>query len=175
MSLYMQLPTAGVAATFPSEDLARARLCKVRWPDGIVCAVCESKRIGQKTTRDVFKCGDCGHHVSATAGTALNSTNIPVLLWLLAAEEYISRQASGRTNMLTNANFRVFLGTKSNDTVVRVKKKLKADLEPAGTGMLLACVCLMDGGEFLHGLPNRDDYDALFASVGQRSLASLRR
>lgn len=94
---------------------------------------------------------------------------------MLAAEEYITRQASGRTNMLTNASFRVFLGTKSNDTVVRVKKKLKADLEPGGTGMLVACVSPTDGGDFPLGVPNRDDYDALFASIAQRNLSSLRR
>ncbi|MEQ5872675.1 transposase [Sagittula sp. NFXS13] len=175
MSLYMRLPVAGIAATFPSEDAARARFRDVRWPQGIVCPDCKSNRVGQKTARDIYKCGSCGHQTSVTAGTALSSTNIPILLWLLAAEEYITRQATGRKNMLTNASFMAFLGTRSNDTVVRVKRKLREDLEPGGTGVLLACIRSPDGDDRLAQTPGRDDFDALAADIFQRNQVRVRR
>ena len=175
MSLYMRLPDAGIAATFPSEDLARERLSDVRWPNGIRCPNCESDQVGQKTARELFKCGRCGHQTSVTAGTALSSTNIPILLWLLAAEEYITRHATGRKGMLTNARFMAFLGTRSNDTVVRVKRKLAADLEPGGVGMLLSCICLPDTEGLLAETPARDEFEALVAEVLRRNLARPRR
>ncbi|NVO23321.1 transposase [Donghicola mangrovi] len=175
MSLYVRLPDAGIAVTFPSEDAARERLLNVRWPNGIVCPVCEGDRVGQKTARDIYKCNSCGYQTSVTSGTALNSTNIPILLWLLAAEEYVIRQATGRKNMLTNARFMKFLGTRSNDTAVRVKRKLKADLEPGGVGMLLACICPPDDEAQLVEAPLRSDFDALTADVLQRNLTRSRR
>ena len=171
MSLYRRLPDAGVAATFPSEDLARRRLFDVRWPNGITCPACRSDQVGQKTARDLFKCGRCGHQTSVTAGTALSSTNIPILLWLLAGEEYITRHATGRKGMLTNARFMAFLGTRSNDTVVRVRRKLAADLEPGGVGMLLACICLPDAEGLLAEIPSRDEFEAAIAEVSRRNLA----
>ena len=175
MSLYMRLPDAGIAATFPSEDAAREQLLNVRWPNGIVCSDCESDKVGQKTARAIYKCGSCGYQMSVTAGTALSSTNIPILLWLLAAEEYITRQATGRKNMLTNASFMKFLGTRSNDTAVRVKRKLKADLEPGGVGMLLACICSPDDEEQFAETPTRSEFDACSAHVLQRNLSRSRR
>lgn len=175
MSLYVRLPAAGIAVTFPSEDAARERLLDVRWPNGIVCPDCESDRVGKKTARDIYKCHSCGYQTSVTAGTALNSTNIPILLWLLAAEEYIIRQATGRKNMLTNARFMKFLGTRSNDTAVRVKRKLKADLEPGGVGMLLACICPPGEDAQLTEAPARSDFDAFAADVLQRDLTRSRR
>lgn len=175
MWTYLRLPKAGIAVSLASEDAARERLCMVRWPDGIVCPGCGDQRIGQKTARDLFKCGSCGHHVSATAGTALHSTNLPVLLWLLAAEEYVIRQATGKITMLTNARFGVFLGTRSNDTVVRVKKKLKADLEPGGEGLLLACASIADRTDMPRRNPIRDDYDDLVSAIGERNISAFRR
>lgn len=175
MSLYMRLPAKGIAVAIPSEDAARERLCKMRWPAGIVCPSCAGERTGQKTARDIFKCGQCGHHVSVTAGTALHSTNLPVLIWLLAAEEYITRQATGKASMLTNAQLGKFLGKSSNDTVVRIKKKLIADLKPGGDGLLRDCVSLVDQQDFIEGNPSRDAYDALVATVMQQNFTAARR
>lgn len=175
MTRYLRLPTEGIAKALPSEEAARDRLCVVRWPEGIVCPNCGDQRTGHKTARDLFKCGNCGHHVSVTAGTALHSTNLPVLLWLLAAEEFVVRQATGKTAMLTNARFGLFLGTRSSDTVARVKKKLKADLLPGGEGLLLACISMADGDEISAGSASRTAFDDLVATVMERNSGALRR
>lgn len=161
--------------SLPTEEAARNRLIEVRWPQGVICSKCGSQKVGQKTKRETFSCRNCRYQISATSGSFMHSTNLPVLLWFLAGEEYIKRQATGRANMLTNAKFGAFLRRKSNDTVVRVKKALKTDLELGPSGLLIACICVAPEMTVREKRPTRDDYEALIAAVNERNFASFRR
>jgi hypothetical protein len=71
------------------EDLARAYLEKIQWPDGPVCPHCgvvgEAFRLQGKTTRKgLWKCSGCRKPFTVTVGTIFEDSKIPLHKWLLA-------------------------------------------------------------------------------------------
>ena len=70
-----------VAQIFATEDEAHEALIKTRWPDGIQCLSCESKRISRITSkgktgkvRRVLECLECGYQFTATSGTLFHDS-----------------------------------------------------------------------------------------------------
>lgn len=67
---------------FPDEDAARTWFDKARWPNGPECPSCGT--IGRSTylkTRSVWRCTECDHQFSVTAGTPMHRTHLPLLTW----------------------------------------------------------------------------------------------
>ncbi len=67
---------------FPDEDAARTWFDKARWPNGPECPSCGT--IGRSTylkTRPVWRCAECDHQFSVTAGTPMHRTHLPLLTW----------------------------------------------------------------------------------------------
>lgn len=52
----------------------------IRWPDGLVCPKCGSKKMW-RTERGLLHCGACQHQTSVTVGTVFEGTRKPLLLW----------------------------------------------------------------------------------------------
>jgi transposase-like protein len=71
---------------FSDEAQCLAFLENARWPSGPVCPACGSvNRASRITTRPGrFACLDCGKRFSATAGTPMHNTHLPICTWIIA-------------------------------------------------------------------------------------------
>lgn len=69
---------------FHSEDKCRAYLEGLRWPDGVECPRCGSRRISRIKERGQFDCDSCRYQFSVTAGTIFHDSHLPLNKWLLA-------------------------------------------------------------------------------------------
>jgi transposase-like protein len=70
---------------FHSEEKCRTYLEGLRWPDGVECPRCQSKRISRIRERGQFDCDSCRYQFSVTAGTIFHDSHLPLNKWLLAA------------------------------------------------------------------------------------------
>lgn len=71
-----------------SEEQARAMLETIRWPDGATCPHCTAKNVtkleGKKHRAGLWKCNDCGDQFTATVGTIMEDTHLPIRTWMMA-------------------------------------------------------------------------------------------
>ena len=66
------------------ESKCHAYLEVLRWPDGVECPRCQSKKISRIKKRRQFDCDDCHYHFSVRTGTILHDSHLPVWKWFLA-------------------------------------------------------------------------------------------
>jgi transposase-like protein len=78
----MNLPL--LVERFGSEDKCRAYLEDLRWPDGVECPRCQSKKISRIAERKQYECSDCRYQFSVTAGTIMHDSHLPLWKWFLA-------------------------------------------------------------------------------------------
>jgi transposase-like protein len=69
---------------YGSEDKCHAYLEELRWPDGVTCPRCESKKISRIAERRQFECSDCRYQFSVRVGTVLQDSKLPLWKWFLA-------------------------------------------------------------------------------------------
>ncbi len=69
---------------FADPDTCIEFIKQMRWPDGVVCPCCESKRISFLSTRRMWKCLDCKKQFSAKVGTIFEDSAIGFNKWLPA-------------------------------------------------------------------------------------------
>lgn len=69
---------------FGSEDKCRAYLESLRWPDGVECPRCQSKKISRLAERKQYECSACRYQFSVTAGTIMHDSHLPLWKWFLA-------------------------------------------------------------------------------------------
>lgn len=74
-----------LAQTYGTEEKCLLLLESLRWPDGPTCPRCESTTAYKIKNRRVFECGDCRHQYSATSGTIMHRSRLPLPKWILAA------------------------------------------------------------------------------------------
>jgi transposase-like protein len=71
-----------------TEDQARDYFQAIRWPNGPVCPHCgsvESTKLQGKAHRvGLYKCSGCGDQFTATIGTILEDSHLPIRTWLMA-------------------------------------------------------------------------------------------
>jgi len=70
---------------FSNEEACLRYLVETRWPDGFRCPACGSDNSHLLTTRRVWQCRGCRKQTSATAGTILHRTRLPLTAWFSAA------------------------------------------------------------------------------------------
>ena len=70
---------------FPDEEACADYLIAHRWPQGFRCPKCPSEK-GYRLASHLqkFECAKCGHQTSATAGTIMHRTHLPLRTWFLA-------------------------------------------------------------------------------------------
>lgn len=80
-----------IVSKFNSEEDCVAKLERIRWPDGLECPRCKSKRISKFTTkrktrkpRHLYTCIDCRYQYSVTVGTVFHDSHLPLAKWFLA-------------------------------------------------------------------------------------------
>src|SRR5689334_4875325 len=74
---------------YHDEDVARAHLERLMWPDGPVCPHCGvvGKAYGlrgETTRKGLYKCASCREPFTVTIGTIFEDSHIPLHKWLLA-------------------------------------------------------------------------------------------
>lgn len=70
---------------FPGERECVERLAAIRWPDGVVCPWCRSKRgFNRVTKQHEYKCYDCLKVFSVRKGTVFEHSRLPLQKWFLA-------------------------------------------------------------------------------------------
>ena len=81
-----QLSFLEFQAWFPDEDACIRLLLDRRWPDGFSCPKCGG-RSGDllKSRVYTYECRGCGRQTSATAGTIMHRTKLPLRVWFWAA------------------------------------------------------------------------------------------
>jgi transposase-like protein/IS1 family transposase len=85
---------------FHSEDKCRELLEGLRWPDGIQCPRCESKKISRSYARNQFVCDSCAYNFSVTSGTMLHDTRLPLQKWFLAVYMMVDSKKGMSANQL---------------------------------------------------------------------------
>lgn len=66
---------------FPNEEACRDFLFSRRWPSGFVCPRCGERGYSHVRTRDLYQCSSCRYQASVTAGTVMEGTRTPLILW----------------------------------------------------------------------------------------------
>ena len=76
----------GLLDAFPDEAACAKHFEELRWPDGIICPLCESTRYFNRLTRPgIYWCGDCKKQFSVRKGTIYEESRLPLRKWFLAA------------------------------------------------------------------------------------------
>jgi transposase-like protein len=68
---------------FSDEETCREYLAKLRWPEGMVCPVCQAQE-SLAIRRGVWRCKACRKEVSVMAGTIFQDSKLPLMLWIRA-------------------------------------------------------------------------------------------
>ena len=69
---------------FSTDEQCRTLLKKLRWPYGIECVRCKSKRVFEVATQKKFECVECGHQFSVLTQTIFHDTHLPLETWFMA-------------------------------------------------------------------------------------------
>jgi transposase-like protein len=75
---------AEVMKDFANDAKCRAYIEALRWPDGIVCPHCQSKKIYRIVKRDQLLCASCEYQFSVTVDTIFHDTHLPLWKWFIA-------------------------------------------------------------------------------------------
>ena len=72
---------------FSDEAAVEALFIEQRWPDGVRCPKCGSENVKARPTRkpQPFRCNGCRADFSVKTGTVMQSSNLPLSKWALAA------------------------------------------------------------------------------------------
>ncbi len=69
---------------YGAEELCRAVIFKLRWPDGFVCPACQGRAHCVLTKRILYQCNACKLQTSLTAGTIFAATKLELTVWFRA-------------------------------------------------------------------------------------------
>ncbi len=84
---------------FGSEEKCRDYLEELRWPNGVECPRCQSKKIARLKTRTQFEC-ECGYQFSVTVGTVMQDSHLPLWKWFLAVYLMVESKKGVSSNQL---------------------------------------------------------------------------
>ena len=73
-----------VVNRYGTNDECRAYLTELRWPDGVVCPNCQSKKISCIAKRNQYDCDSCRYQFSVMSGTMFHDTHLALTKWFFA-------------------------------------------------------------------------------------------
>lgn len=79
---------------YPDEDACWRALVRARWPNGYRCPRCAGQEATLLGKRRLFQCRSCRYQCSATAGTILQDTKLPLRTWFWALFLYATTKKS---------------------------------------------------------------------------------
>lgn len=127
---------------FGSEDKCHAYLEELRWPDGIECPRCQSKKISRIAARRQFDCDGCRYQFSVRVGTIFHDSKLPLWKWFLAVYMMGESKKSVSANQLKR-----MLGV-SYKTAWYLCHRIRAAMKDEGAGYLSGIV---EADETYHG------------------------
>jgi transposase-like protein len=87
----MQPSIFEIVSKFADEEKCIAHFERIRWPKGLECPRCQSKRIMKfdaegktQKIRHLYECVDCRYQYSVTTGTIFHDSHTPLTKWFLA-------------------------------------------------------------------------------------------
>jgi transposase-like protein len=89
-----------LVSSFGTEDQCHAYLEDLRWPDGVTCPRCESKKISRIAKRRQFDCDSCRYQFSVRVGTLFHDSKLPLWKWFLAVYLMIESKKGISANQL---------------------------------------------------------------------------
>ena len=69
---------------YSTDAKCRELLERLRWPNGVACIRCGSMSISEIESRNQYDCNDCRYQFSATVGTIMHDSHLPLRKWFLA-------------------------------------------------------------------------------------------
>jgi transposase-like protein len=69
---------------FSTDEQCRNMLKRLRWPLGVECIRCKSKRVFEVATQKKFECVECGYQFSALTQTVFHDSHLPLETWFMA-------------------------------------------------------------------------------------------
>ena len=70
-----------VIEQFGTDDQCREALVHLRWPKGVSCPKCQSKKISHVAARHIYDCDSCRYQFSVMAGTIFHDSHLPLRKW----------------------------------------------------------------------------------------------
>jgi transposase-like protein len=135
----MNLPLPANAFEFDrwygDDDACRQTLISARWPNGFVCPQCGHAKGWQHKRRALVECADCGHQVSALAGTLFHGAKLKLpklfkLVYMLVAEKSGTNVCALTRQIGVSYNTALLWARKVRTAMVRPgREKLKGTVE----------------------------------------------
>ncbi len=115
-------------ARFPDDDACLDWILANRWPEGVVCQMCQKATPHYRVQgRPCYACGECGSQVYPMAGTIFQDTHLPLRLWFRAfAQMSVTRCGISARQLARD------LGVRPN-TALRMWKQIRNILVDDGT------------------------------------------
>lgn len=85
---------------YGSEDKCREYLEDLRWPEGVTCPRCSSKKISKIVKRNQYDCDSCRYQFSVKAGTVFHDSHLPLWKWFLATYMMVESKKGMSANQL---------------------------------------------------------------------------
>jgi len=85
---------------YSTDEQCRALLKKLRWPYGVECLRCKSKKVFELADYAKFECGECGYQFSVTTQTIFHDTHLPLETWLMAVLLLVEARKGMSANQL---------------------------------------------------------------------------
>jgi transposase-like protein len=89
-----------VIEKFGTDDKCRETLVHLRWPNGVECPRCQSKKISRIAARNVYDCDSCRHQFSVTAGSIFHDSHLPLTKWFFATYVMVESKKGVSANQL---------------------------------------------------------------------------
>ena len=76
----------GLLDAFPDERACAEHLAGIRWPQGVICPLCQSNgKMYARKRPGIYKCSACAKEFSVRKGTIYEESRLPLQKWFLAA------------------------------------------------------------------------------------------
>lgn len=76
---------------FPSEEKVIEHFIKIRYPDGVTCNHCGSKKVYQRNdNKKFFQCNDCHNSFSVLKSTIFEKTTTDLRIWMYAIHLFLN-------------------------------------------------------------------------------------
>lgn len=108
--------------TFHDEKACLRFVVESRWPEGVGCPKCGTEKVyARKDRQGGLECSSCGYTFSATAGTVMENTKLPLCTWLQAAYLMVTDKRGISAKQLQRD-----LGLRGYETAYTLLQRLRA-------------------------------------------------
>jgi transposase-like protein len=85
---------------FSTDEQCRNMLKRLRWPMGVECIRCKSKRVFEVATQKKFECVECGYQFSVLTQTIFHDSHLALEIWFMAVLLIVEARKGMSANQL---------------------------------------------------------------------------